>query len=344
LRFLKTHIIAPILITIIFISCTDIFVPKDKTNTPVYNFNTLWKEFDNHYSFFIYKNINWDSLYTVYRPKVTLGTSDPQLFEVMSSLLSNLHDGHIVLKSSFDTYVYEDWYLNYNKNFNLVLIQSDYLNGHYTITSSRKMLYGQLTPSIGYVYILAFNGNNWSSEMDNILQNLNLNSGLIIDIRNNGGGKDENMLKIAGRFISGKKLFRIIKYRNGPDHSDFSRPYEGYVSPEGKQRYAGNIALLTNRAVFSAAESFILALKSNPNVTTIGDTTGGGSANPISRELPNGWTYKISTWIESTPEGDVFEGKGIPPDIAVPESIYNQSESRDYILESALQYLNKLSN
>ncbi|HKJ31171.1 MAG TPA: S41 family peptidase [Balneolales bacterium] len=328
----------------IFISCTDIFIPKDNPDTPIYNFDTLWKEFDNHYSFFIYKNINWDSLYTIYRPKVTLQTSDPQLFGIMASLLSHLHDGHIILKSPFDIYAYEGWYLNYNQVFDLSLIQSDYLNGDYTITPSRKMLFGQLIPSVGYIYIISFNGVNWTSEMDNILQNLNLDRGLIIDIRNNGGGNDENMLKIAGRFTSEKKFFRIIRYRNGPDHSDFSKPYKGYVSPAGKQHYAGNIALLTNRGVFSAAESFVLAMKSNPYVTTIGDTTGGGSANPINRELPNGWTYKISTWIESTPEGEVFEGKGIPPDIALPKSIYNQSGSRDYILESALQYLNNLPN
>jgi len=59
-------------------------------------------------------------------------------------------------------------------------------------------------------------------------------------------------------------------------------------------RYTDPIALLTNRRTFSAAESFVLAMRTLPQVTIVGDTTGGGSGNPLHRELPNGWGLSVS--------------------------------------------------
>ena len=51
-------------------SCEKLFIKPDKENTPINNFELLWKDFDENYSFFEYKKINWDSLYNVYRPLV----------------------------------------------------------------------------------------------------------------------------------------------------------------------------------------------------------------------------------------------------------------------------------
>lgn len=326
---------------VLLAGCNDLFLPKDPPNTPIENFDLLWKEFDAHYSFFIYKKINWDSLYTIYRPQITDKTNDQTLFDTMSGLLSHLKDGHVSLISPFDSYSYDDWFTSHHDHFNLDLIRNYYLKLNYTISKSRKMLYGQITPQIGYIYIISFLGSNWPDELDTILNDLNDTKGLIIDIRDNFGGNDNVMLATAGHFTDKKRLFRYIKYRNGPKHDDFTKPIGGYVEPEGQKRFTGNIVVLTNRGVFSAAESFVMAMSSLPYVTTIGDTTGGGSANPIERELPNGWSYSISTWIESTPQGKIYEGTGIPPDITVP-LIWPGTDNKDLTLETAINHLQNL--
>ncbi|HKJ31605.1 MAG TPA: S41 family peptidase [Balneolales bacterium] len=329
-------------LTFINTSCDKFLLPKDPPDNPIENFNTLWKEYDAHYSYFIYKKVNWDSLYSVYRPQITENTNNDRLFTVMAHMLSNLKDGHVYLKSPFQIYTYDDWYENYVDHFNLTVIEENYFKNNYKIAPTRKMLYGQLTPEIGYIYIITFGGTGWTSELDPILKNLHDTNGLIIDIRDNFGGNDYTMLSAADHFTDQKRLFRYIRYRNGPKHDDFTAPIKGYIKPSGKTRYTGNIVVLTNRGVFSAAESFVLAMNTLPYVTTIGDTTGGGTANPIDRELPNGWTYSISTWIETSLNGIVHEGIGIPPKIPVKWGKTDLSSSKDLTLETAINYLTRI--
>ena len=47
--------------------------------------------------------------------------------------------------------------------------------------------------------------------------------------------------------------------------------------------------VLTNRHSYSATNDFVNSMRCFPNVTLVGDKTGGGSGLPFSSELPNGW-------------------------------------------------------
>jgi C-terminal processing protease CtpA/Prc len=111
------------------------------------------------------------------------------------------------------------------------------------------------------------------------------------------------------------------------------------VKPGGRMRYAGPVVVLTNRAVYSAAEEFVLAMSALPQVTTMGDVTGGASAAPAVRELPNGWTYQMSTWIEYTLDRRPFEGEGLEPDVVVRPERWNPRGSVDEMLEAAVRRL-----
>jgi hypothetical protein len=141
-----------------------------------------------------------------------------------------------------------------------------------------------------------------------------------------------------GDGIGDRVLYRRIQCRDGPQHDDFSPPEDDHLEPSGRARFLGPVALLTNRRTFSAAESFVLAMRATPNVTVIGDITGGGSGNPIQREMPNGWTFTISRWIERAPDGTTHEGVGLEPDLPalIPEG---QLGTADHILQAAIQHL-----
>ena len=52
--------------------------------------------------------------------------------------------------------------------------------------------------------------------------------------------------------------------------------------------------LLINRHSYSATNDFVNAMRYFPNVTLVGDKTGGGSGLPFSSELPNGWGVRFS--------------------------------------------------
>ena len=97
--------------------------------------------------------------------------------------------------------------------------------------------------------------------------------------------------------------------------------------------------MLTNRRVFSSAESLVLAFDVIPTTFTVGDFTGGGSANPDAKTLSNGWEYTVSRWVEFRVDGTTFEGVGIEPDVRVDISAQDAADMRDTIIDAAIEEL-----
>ena len=317
-------------------------LPQATSTSPLANFDTLWTQFDSRYSFFEIKGINWDSLRTVFRPQVTSQTSDAQLFQIMSSMLANLKDGHVGLTTPFNTYAYTEWYSRYPTNFLGTSNMARYLTIDYGTTAGGYMRYGMLPNNLGYLYIgpnLMGNEAVWSAAIDVILDSLKNTRAIVVDIRNNGGGNDALGNIVVGRFADQIRTYSYVRWRNGPRHSDFTDFLVSAVGPQGLHRYTNRVALLTNRRCFSSAEGTILMFRAFPNVTIIGDTTGGGSANPIALQLPNAWSYRVSRWIQYTAQKTIFEGIGLAPDIPVWISPADSAAGRDAILERAMQFL-----
>ena len=76
-----------------------------------------------------------------------------------------------------------------------------------------------------------------------------------------------------------------------------------------------------------------------PQVTIVGDTSGGGTGNPIFRELPNGWIYRLSTKYAVTADNLLVDGKGISPDIAILTSVEDSINGIDRILEKGIEII-----
>jgi C-terminal processing protease CtpA/Prc len=79
-----------------------------------------------------------------------------------------------------------------------------------------------------------------------------------------------------------------------------------------------------------------------PNVTLVGDRTGGGGGIPISSDLPNGWQYRFSATYQTLPDGFNFEG-GMPADIEVFTSAKEELEEKDAIIEKAIEVIKEKS-
>jgi hypothetical protein len=323
------------------------FIPlKPSSNiSPAVNFDTLWSEYNLRYSFFKLKYINWDSLYNFYRPQITNTTTDPELFHIMSSLLNVFKDGHVNLITPYGNYSYSGWYAGHPANFLGLNIIRTYLSSDYGTAAGGYMHYGKISNNLGYIYIgTNFTGDvgAWSDAIDVIIDSLKDTKGIIVDIRNNGGGSDNLSSKVAARFTDKQRTFAYVQWKiMGPNHSNFT-DYEPYTIPLIEVRhYTKPVAILINRHCFSSAEEFFLMFKSLPNVISLGDTTGGGSGNPIILTLPNGWTYWVPRWIMYTTDYKTYEGIGLAPDIPVQISTADSLASHDTILERAIFELNK---
>ena len=301
------------------------------------NFEALWKIIDEKYCFFEYKNIDWQEIHDKYLPRISESMDNEALFDVLGQMLAELKDGHVNLVTSYDVSRYWKWYEDYPDNFD-ISIQRNYLNTDYMIASGLK--YKILDDNIGYIYYESFMNAVGEGNLDQVLGRLSLCNGIIIDVRNNGGGALTNAEKIACRFFNEKTLVGYIIHKTGKGHNDFSEPYERYIEPSNRIRYQKNVAVLTNRRSYSATNDFVSMMKYAPNVVVIGDKTGGGSGLPFSSELPNGWLVRFSAspMINSEREHTEF---GINPDIKVDMTDLDKDRGIDTIIETAREYLKR---
>ncbi len=304
-------------------------------DTPQGNFDALWTLIDEKYCFLDYKQINWDSIYNVYQPLISDNMSDSGLFEVLGDMLAELKDGHTNLYSTFNTARYWDWYLDYPRNFDEAIIE-DYLGRDYYIAGGVK--YTIFEDNVGYIYYESFTDAVSNSNLDEMLSYLSICNGIIIDVRNNGGGTLTYSERIAQRFTEEKVLVGYIQHKTGKGHSDFSDPEAIYVEPSNRIRWQKPVVVLTNRHSYSATNDFVNSMRCFPNVTLVGDKTGGGSGLPFSSELPNGWSVRFS----ASPHLDANKQHiefGIDPDVKVDMDEDDEDNGIDTIIETARSLL-----
>ena len=222
------------------------------------------------------------------------------------------------------------------------MIFANYLNYQLQEDESGIFSYGRIQ-DILYVHLASFKGQKQSFKQlaQVISASVNNTKGLILDVRTNGGGSDVNAHVIAQEFISRPIRIRWIRYRNGPNHYAYSRWISNELMPK-ESSYEQPVVIITDRSVFSATEDFVLALRQLSNVYVVGQFTGGGSGNPMTRELPNGWILKVPRWQVADPlTRELYEGIGLEPDSVLIQRTLDTTLGVDRVLEFSINYINQ---
>ena len=305
---------------------------EDYANDPVGNFEQLWKIIDEQYCFLEAKGIDWDAVHDKYS---------------LSQMLYILKDGHVNLSSAKRTSFYDEWYQGYDWNYREDILYQTYLGsastGYYT---SAGLKYKIFDNNIGYIRYESFSSGVGDGNLDEVLLYLATCNGLIIDVRDNGGGNLTNSTRIAARFTNEKTLTGYIQHKTGPGHNDFSKMEPIYLEPSNSIRWQKKVIILTNRRCYSATNDFVNAMRSlnkdneEKRIIQLGDWTGGGSGLPFSSELPNGWSVRFSASPHFDKNKQPLE-EGIEPDIAINMSESDQLKHKDTLIEKAFEILSE---
>ncbi len=304
-------------------------------------FDHVWHTLDRTYGQFTRKHVDWDALYRVYRPQINNATSSDDLHRIVMEMLKHLNDAHVCIQTDTSRTccgLVDDLP---NVAFSRELIESQYLNGRAEKTLEGRLMSGWLNELIGYMYIRNFKSkpDELSAAIDSCMKRFAAASALIVDVRDNTGGKSENSELVAARFADRKRHFATSFDRYGERHDDFLPPTYRNIEPTGPIQFTGPTVVLTDRHTESAAEGFVLAMRVLPHVTIVGDLTGGALAAQYPENLPNGWILWVAHKNTIDHEGVCWDGLGIPPDVRVTNSEADIDSRRDRVLQFALHFL-----
>jgi hypothetical protein len=312
--------------------------PAVQPNTYKGNFESLWNIIDTRYCYLDVKHINWDSIHTVYKSRVDTVKNDLTFFNVMGNMLGELRDGHVNLYSDFNLSRYWKWFQDYPANFDIDLIyKSRYLGTNYLIAGGFN--YAIIDNGrVGYIYYSSFSDAFSDSNIAYIMNYFSQCHGLIIDIRNNGGGSLDYSTQLASYFFKVETVTGYMRHKTGDGHSDFSSAVEIKTPAHKTIQWQRPVMVLTNRMSFSATNDFVNRMKQAPNATIVGDKTGGGGGLPLSSELPNGWLIRFSSspMYDAQMQSTEF---GIDPDYSVALTAADDINGIDTIIEKAISLI-----
>lgn len=336
----SSYICAFILLIIMVQGCERVTFEEYQRDDPQAIFDEAWTFADRHYSYFDLKGVDWDSVYNVYSPRIRPDMGQVELFDLLAEMFYLLKDGHVNLRSAFDRSRYWEWYLNAPENFDYSIIERYYFQDRQRYIGPFQAI---IIDSIGYVYLSSFGSEFSSGHLDLLMQSFQNTKGMIVDVRNNGGGSGSRAKRWAERYITSSLTVGRERYKSGPGDNSFSpwkeeilEPYNS--DPSSVHNYTKPVVVLANRKSYSATNFFVQYMSEMDQMTVIGDRTGGGAGTPKFTELANGWILRLSTTQFQNTAGRDIES-GVPVDIEVNITEEDRAENEDTILEFAIDFL-----
>ncbi len=303
-------------------------------------FDALTERFAAVYPSFPYKGVDWSAQSAAYRARALRARSQDDFIAIVREMLEPLNDLHVWLidPRGIEVPTYRPPHVaNFDRGrWGRAMRDAGY--------SSHVQDAGDgIVGGYGYIYLASWNAPVDSALLDAMLSRVRDTPGLILDLRTNAGGSDAMALQFVSRFAAQPTLVSYVQTRNGPNMTDLDRPLARVAAPSGGWQFTRPVVVLTGRAGFSATETFVAALRTLPNVTVVGDTTGGASGNPATFMLGNGWQFTVPQWIERGPDHEPIEGRGVAPHLVIPWSPEKYDRARDPLIDAAVGLLGEIT-
>jgi C-terminal peptidase prc len=159
-------------------------------------------------------------------------------------------------------------------------------------------------------------------------------TGLIIDIRENGGGSIDAMLNVVALFHDGGTIGDQIDRNNS---YPLTVPTNHTLPPFDDLP----IAVLTSRDTASASEMFTAGLRHLRTITVIGEPTAGNSENLYPYDFDDGSVLWIAELLYRQPNGAYIENVGVIPDIPITDAWDEMNPANDMFIKAAQRALHK---
>ncbi len=181
-----------------------------------------------------------------------------------------------------------------------------------------------LKPGYGLIRLSNFTGTT-TTEMENALTEMENAGeplkGLVLDLRNNGGGLLNQSLKVTDLFLDEGQILSI-KGRNPKNTKIFNASVSSV-----KRNYP--LVVLINGGSASASEIVAGALQDHKRAVILGTTSFGKGSVQTVESLRDGSGLKLTIARYYTPSGRSIQAKGIQPDIFLKHRVLDPEESQE---------------
>lgn len=194
----------------------------------------------------------------------------------------------------------------------------------------------------GYIRIATFLTPEVVTQFDAALDALLDVAGLILDVRQNGGGESA-----VGNALIARLITSPVPVAKDHLRGSLTAAVVTTLAPRGTP-FAGPVAVLIDESSFSNAHLFPSQLKDLQRATLVGRSTGGGSAAVETWQLSETLKVGLSKSLSVTANGSFDEELGTAPDVVVPQTLadvqaglYSEPgvPAHDVVLQRAIEQL-----
>lgn len=232
-----------------------------------------------------------------------------------------------------------------------------------------------LPGDIAHVELNSFGREKIVDEFKAMLPQLYAAKGIVLDVRQNGGGSTGIGAEILKYFTDEKKLVGSVwrtrehraafkawgdyyatqKLDSTEAKSDFYQRalktakgdfwYKGdtmtFDNSVQEPRLRAPVVVLAGNSTGSAAEDFLIIIRQlkSTRIPIVGEPSTGSTGQPMSFSLPGGGSARICTKRDTYADGTDFVGVGVIPDVLVAPTVQSLISGKDVVLEKAVAVL-----
>ncbi|HTI16826.1 MAG TPA: S41 family peptidase [Trinickia sp.] len=211
-----------------------------------------------------------------------------------------------------------------------------------------------VAPGYAYVRVTSFQERtvpDLASKLSDIAREQPNLKGLVLDLRNNGGGLLQSAVGVAGTFLTSDSVVVSTNGQIADSKQIYRDTYTNYRLPSFDADPLKNLPavyktvpmiVLTNAYSASASEIVAGALQDQHRALIMGKTTFGKGSVQTVRPLTTDTALRLTTAYYYTPSGRSIQNKGIRPDIPVDQ--FADGDPDDAFVTREVDYTNHLAN
>jgi len=203
-----------------------------------------------------------------------------------------------------------------------------------------------LPSGYGYIKVSSFADNDVLSIQvwERAMRYFNENNipGVIIDMRNNGGGSGWLATQMAAYFFSQETVVGKTAYYDNSTGEFYADPGsdESMIPPPSGLQYKGRVVVMVGPSCASACEFFSYAMTINNRADIVGEYPSEGAGGSVEIFLmPENIYAQMTIGRAMDANGNIhIEGKGVVPNLKVPvtlDTLLQESKGVDVVLQFA---------